>query len=95
MTAAHGQKKKTAKVKGETSGYPSLDLLLDMHAGETCAFRALGQGGAQTAPRAEWQKGLANAHERATEAQPGAVEASHNRAHATRRARAARAKRQR
>ena len=29
---ARAEEKNRAKVKGETSGYPSLDLLLEMHA---------------------------------------------------------------
>ena len=94
MTAAHGQKKKPHQVKGETSGDPYLDLLLDMmHAGWLCAFRALAGAGLKQRPLAHLAKGLANAHERATGAQPGAVEASRTRTHATRRARAARATR--
>ena len=62
---------------------------------DAALFGALGRGWLKTAPRAAVAKGLANAHKRATRAQPDAVEASRTRAHATRRARAALAKRQR
>ena len=54
---ARAGKPEPKSVKGETSSYPSLDLLLDMHAGSLLG--ALGQraGSSNSARSRQWQKG--------------------------------------